>query len=71
MYEWTGDEYWLEKAKTFTYYIEQEELNGTTYDMGFKIYCSFGTGYRITKDEHYRALPAGQGSGKAELIRLY
>jgi unsaturated chondroitin disaccharide hydrolase len=54
MYEWTGDDYWLEKAKTFTSYIEQEKFNGNTHDMGFKIYCSFGTGYRLTQDAHYR-----------------
>lgn len=54
MYEWTGDEYWLEKAKYFTAFIEQEKYNNRTHDMGFKIYCSFGQGYRITGDEHYR-----------------
>ncbi len=54
MYDWTGDDYWLEKAKTFTSLIEQEKLNGTTHDMGFKIYCSFGNGYRLTGDKHYR-----------------
>jgi len=54
MYEWTADEYWLEKAKTFTSYIEQEKHNGNTHDMGFKIYCSFGNGYRLEGNNHYR-----------------
>jgi unsaturated chondroitin disaccharide hydrolase len=54
MYEWTGEEYWLEKAKYFTAFIEQEKYNGRTHDMGFKIYCSFGTGYRLTGDDQYR-----------------
>jgi unsaturated chondroitin disaccharide hydrolase len=53
MYEWTGDNYWLEKAKTFTSFIEEEKYNGITHDMGFKIYCSFGNGYRLTKDPNY------------------
>lgn len=54
MYEWTGDDYWLEKARFFTPFIEQEKYNGRTHDMGFKIYCSFGAGYRLTGDPHYR-----------------
>ena len=54
MHEWTGDDYWLEKAKYFTSFIEQEKYNDRTHDMGFKIYCSFGNGYRLTDDPHYR-----------------
>lgn len=54
MYELTQDKKWLEKAKEFTAPIEQEKLNGTSHDMGFKIYCSFGNGYRLTKDPKYR-----------------
>ena len=54
MYEWTGDDYWLEKAKYFTSFIEQEKYNDRTHDMGFKIYCSFGNGYRLTNDQQYR-----------------
>lgn len=29
-------------------------MNGSTHDMGFKVYCSFGNGYRLTQDEHYK-----------------
>ncbi len=54
MYEWTGDDFWLEKAKYFTSYIEQEKYNDRTHDMGFKIYCSFGNGYRLINDPQYR-----------------
>ena len=54
MYELTQDKKWLEKAKEFTAPIEQEKLNGTSHDMGFKIYCSFGNGFRLTKDATYR-----------------
>lgn len=56
MYELTQDKKWLEKAKEFTAPIEQEKLNGTSHDMGFKIYCSFGNGYRLTKDPKYREI---------------
>ena len=54
MYEFTGDQFWLQKAKEHTAYIEREKTNAGTHDMGFKIYCSFGNGYRITGDESYR-----------------
>ena len=54
MYELTKDKKWLEKAKEYSAPIEQEKTNGVTHDMGFKIYCSFGNGYRLTKEPKYR-----------------
>ncbi len=56
MHELTGDDFWLDKAKYFTSFIEQEKYNNRTHDMGFKIYCSFGNGYRLTNDEQYREI---------------
>ncbi len=53
LYEYTGKQAWMDQAKAFTAAMEQEQLNGKTHDMGFKIYCSVGTGYRLTKDKHY------------------
>lgn len=50
----TGKKEWMDVAQQFTNKIEKEKTNATTHDMGFKVYCSFGTGYRITKDPHYR-----------------
>ena len=54
LYEYTGDANWQSQAKKFTAGIEKEQLNGTTHDMGFKVYCSVGTGLRLTNDPHYR-----------------
>ena len=54
LYSLTGEENWKTAAESFTAPIEQEKTNSTTHDMGFKVYCSFGTGYRITKDQHYK-----------------
>ena len=54
LYEYTGNKEWKQKAETFTANIEREKTNGGTHDMGFKVYCSFGTGYRLTNDEHYK-----------------
>jgi len=54
MYEYTKDPKWEEAARKYTSRIEPEKKNGTTHDMGFKVYCSFGNGYRLTKDEQYK-----------------
>ncbi|MCH8494198.1 MAG: glycoside hydrolase family 88 protein [Balneolales bacterium] len=54
MYEYTGESYWLDQAKRHTAHIEREKTNATTHDMGFKIYCSFGNGYRLIDDPHYK-----------------
>lgn len=34
--------------------IEEEKYNGRTHDMGFKMYCSFGNGARLTENEEYK-----------------
>ncbi|MDO7851612.1 glycoside hydrolase family 88 protein [Hymenobacter convexus] len=52
--EATGNTQWQAAARAYTAPIEAEKTNGTTHDMGFKVYCSFGTGYRLTKDPAYR-----------------
>lgn len=54
MYEYTGDDFWKDKARQQTVLIEREKLNGGTHDMGFKVYCSFGNGYRLTGDANYK-----------------
>jgi uncharacterized protein YyaL (SSP411 family) len=54
LYEFTGDKNWEIQARTFTAQLEKEKLNGGTHDMGFKIYCSYGNGYRLTNDPNYK-----------------
>ncbi|HEX3167368.1 MAG TPA: glycoside hydrolase family 88 protein [Chitinophagaceae bacterium] len=54
LYEYTGNNQWKQQAENFTANIEREKTNGGTHDMGFKIYCSFGTGFRLTADQHYK-----------------
>lgn len=54
LYEYTGKKEWKAEAEKYTANIEREKTNGGTHDMGFKVYCSFGTGYRLTKDPHYK-----------------
>lgn len=52
--EYTGNKKWLDEARLSTANIEKEKFNRGTHDMGFKVYCSFGTGYRLTKNAQYR-----------------
>ncbi|MBE9664732.1 glycoside hydrolase family 88 protein [Mucilaginibacter boryungensis] len=54
LYQYTKNPKWLKEAKAYTANIEQEKTNGGTHDMGFKIYCSVGNGYKLTKDPHYK-----------------
>lgn len=56
MYEYTKDNKWEAAARKFTEPLEREKINGRTHDMGFKVYCSFGNGYRLTKDESYKEI---------------
>jgi len=56
MYEYTGNEEWAKQARHFTELVEREKDNGGTHDMGFKMYCSFGNGLRLTGDTNYREI---------------
>lgn len=53
-WEYTGREAFRTKAELWTEKVEPEKFNAGTHDMGFKINCSFGNGYRITGNEAYR-----------------
>jgi unsaturated chondroitin disaccharide hydrolase len=52
--ELTGNKQWENPADKYTLKIEPEKTNATTHDMGFKMLCSFGNGYRLTKNENYK-----------------
>jgi rhamnogalacturonyl hydrolase YesR len=56
MYEYTRDEKWKESAESFTALIEKEKYNGRTHDMGFKLMCSYGNAYRLTKNPLYKSI---------------
>lgn len=56
MYEYTKDDYWKQKAEEFTAPVEREKTNAGTHDMGFKVYCSFGNGYRLTGNKEYKEI---------------
>ena len=54
MYEYTGKAEWKEAASRYTGYLESQKKNVKTHDTGFMMYCSYGNGYRLTKDPAYR-----------------
>ncbi len=56
MYELTGDDYWKDEAAEYTRPLKKEQWNGGTHDMGFKMFCSFGTGYKLTENPEYRKI---------------
>ncbi len=56
IYQLTGDVRFKEKAAIWNAFIEKEKFNGKTHDMGFKVYCSFGKGLLVEKNEKYKAI---------------
>ena len=54
IYEQTNHDKWKKLAEKYTSKIADQQWNGGTHDMGFKMYCSYGNGYRLTKDAGYR-----------------
>jgi rhamnogalacturonyl hydrolase YesR len=54
MYQITKDTFWRKEAMKYTAFLEREKFNAKTHDMGFKVFCSFGRGYEVTKNPHYR-----------------
>lgn len=57
MYRLTGDESWKELAITWTEDLEPMTMATFDHDMGFRIFSSFGNGYKtLNKRSYYRTL---------------
>jgi hypothetical protein len=54
LYAYTGKSLWRDRAESGTAKLEQEKYDAGSHDIGFKIYTSFGAGYRLTNDPAYR-----------------
>ncbi|PUZ22941.1 glucuronyl hydrolase [Chitinophaga parva] len=54
LYEYTKDTSLKSAAATWTEAVSKEQYNTGTHDLGFMLNCSFGNGYRITKNPAYR-----------------
>jgi len=69
LYRYTHKKEWKGEAETFTAKMEKEKTNGGTHDMGFKIWCSFGNGYRLATDPNFENdFPAEFQRGYKEVI---
>jgi unsaturated chondroitin disaccharide hydrolase len=56
LFEATGDAKWRAAAEKYTAFIEPEQHNTRTHDVGFILYCSFGNGLRLTGNPAYRPI---------------
>ncbi|MDX2185988.1 MAG: glycoside hydrolase family 88 protein [Opitutaceae bacterium] len=54
LFEATGDEKWRKHAEEYTAALESTKAYERTHDLGFILYCSFGQGWRLTKNPKYR-----------------
>ncbi|NVM57260.1 MAG: glycoside hydrolase family 88 protein, partial [Desulfobacterales bacterium] len=54
MYWYTLDDYWKECAQFWTAGMWEEQYDTGTHDVGFKVFDSYGLGYRMTKNEDYK-----------------
>ena len=53
LYELTGQDSLRVLAESFTRRVEREKFTTNNHDVGFMIYCSFGNGYRLTRNASY------------------
>jgi len=53
MYKITGDEYWKESAKMWTADLEGAATISYDHDTGFRIFNSFGNGYKLLENRSY------------------
>lgn len=56
LFEATGDAKWRASAEKFTAFLEPEQHNTKTHDVGFILYCSYGNGLRLTGNAAYRSV---------------
>jgi unsaturated chondroitin disaccharide hydrolase len=54
LYEYTNDPKYRQLAEKWTAPLEKEQFNTGTHDLGFMLHCSYGNGYRLTKNPKYR-----------------
>jgi len=68
LYENSNNPELMKYAKKYTEGIEKEKNSKGTHDLGFMLYCSFGNGYRLTKDDSYKNIML---TGAASLSTRY
>ncbi len=56
LYDLTKDDFYKVAAKKWSVGLEKEQYNKTTHDLGFMMYISFGTGYKLIGDTNYKQI---------------
>lgn len=56
IYKYTKDKNWEDAAEKYTNDEKDEEFNGTTHDIGFKMFSSYGNGYKLTGNKDYKKI---------------
>lgn len=54
VYAYTHDDFWRERAISYTWPIEEAKWHRGTHDLGFMMNCSFGKAYELTGERSYR-----------------
>lgn len=54
LYRFSKDQRLRDVAMDWTSFQKKERFDDHTHDLGFKVYCSFGEGYRLTNNETYK-----------------
>ena len=55
-FEYTGDDWFRTQAARWTDGLVEQQTNDGTHDTGFMIFCSYGNGYRLTKNPDYKPI---------------
>ena len=53
LYSYTGEDVWRTRAEKATGLLAKEQFNAFDHDIGFKMYCSYGTGWLLTGNREY------------------
>lgn len=56
IYSKTKNQKWKDQAALFSSYLENQKTNAGTHDMGFKMFCSYGNGYKLTNKKDYKTI---------------
>ena len=56
MYEMTGEKSFEASARRWTQGLAPIQWYTGSHDVGFMVFCSFGNGHRLTRDESYKAV---------------
>lgn len=57
LYDYSGDQKWRNEAHKYTSFLKPLAAKPAfDHDLGFQIFCSYGNGYRLTKNQAYKSI---------------